>query len=229
MRGTLDRQSDGTRRTRFIPAYAGNASLSVCKGSQGPVHPRVCGERTAAVRLSDVGTGSSPRMRGTHIGGNWSDSCFRFIPAYAGNAFGQNLFPILPTVHPRVCGERKPIDRNGSFGCGSSPRMRGTRVDRLSVLGCCRFIPAYAGNAVCGMTLVLSTPVHPRVCGERPSGYSVSARFVGSSPRMRGTLVRGGSDAAGGRFIPAYAGNAPPRDSAVLSRSVHPRVCGERQ
>ncbi len=49
----------------------------------------------------------------------------------------------------------------------------------------------------------------------------------GSSPRARGTLARARLRGAGGRFIPACAGNTPATPSSVSATTVHPRVRGE--
>ena len=50
----------------------------------------------------------------------------------------------------------------------------------------------------------------------------------GSSPRVRGTRSRQERSQRHHRFIPACAGNAWGRWTSTTSRSVHPRVCGER-
>ena len=92
-----------------------------------------------------------------------------------------------------------------------------------------RFIPARAGNASATLPAATgsggssprvrgthrrlqhqrhSRPVHPRACGERIAGCSISA------------------DAR--RFIPARAGNAPHRIEDKATQPVHPRACGER-
>ena len=90
-------------------------------------------------------------------------------------------------------------------------------------------------------------PVHPRACGERPNRQrhgtpSPRVRTVpfisssGSSPRVRGTVLRlgplyfhprGGDRAVPGRFIPARAGNGQLVDEHAAA-TVHPRACGER-
>ena len=50
--------------------------------------------------------GSSPRVRGTR-GCCWLFCCGgRFIPAGAGNAPDRAARAMLPSVHPRGCGER---------------------------------------------------------------------------------------------------------------------------
>jgi hypothetical protein len=68
-------------------------------------------------------------------------------------------------VHPRACGERVRPPHAPGAGCGSSPRVRGTPVSDLILLGEGRFIPARAGNAlrvsVCakeGFTMSKSAP-----------------------------------------------------------------------
>ena len=50
---------------RFIPACAGNSSLSMRGATARPVHPRVCGELRLAVNVRWCKGGSSPRVRGT--------------------------------------------------------------------------------------------------------------------------------------------------------------------
>ena len=111
---------------------------------------------------------------------------------------------------------------------GSSPRLRGTRRahDRGRPQG--RFIPAFAGNAICCICAADILSVHPRVCGER---FSVSRRQTlsnGSSPRLRGTPFTVQHLHLPHRFIPAFAGNATTRRHPRKRRPVHPRVCGER-
>ena len=70
--------------------------------------------------------------------------------------------------------------------------------------------------------------VHPRVCGERNRNARADTTAYGSSPRVRGTLIRGAVQVIDGRFIPACAGNATGEIVGTLNGSVHPRVCGER-
>ena len=55
------------QRSRFIPAYAGNALLSVDSTTAKPVHPRIRGERAIAKSRCVSAIGSSPHTRGTHF------------------------------------------------------------------------------------------------------------------------------------------------------------------
>ena len=70
---------------------------------------------------------------------------------------------------------------------GSSPRMRGTRLEQAGN------IPGFA--------------VHPRACGEHDVVAAHIRNVGGSSPRMRGTLRIGIGFGNLCRFIPAHAGN----------------------
>ena len=71
---------------RFIPACAGNARASLARGDKQAVHPRVCGERGAALAEIAASDGSSPRVRGTPRRHPRAPVPRRFIPACAGNA-----------------------------------------------------------------------------------------------------------------------------------------------
>ena len=168
----------------------------------------MCGERKPLHRSASLSDGSSPRVRGTPSA---RDSTRR--PA---------------AVHPRVCGERIASVAVLCQTSGSSPRVRGTpfRQSRASCSG--RFIPACAGNASWNVTLLITTAVHPRVCGERLSLLAEGEPVSGSSPRVRGTRLGFLLSRNLSRFIPACAGNASPTRPRAAVASVHPRVCGER-
>ncbi len=51
----------------------------------------------------------------------------------------------------------------------------------------------------------------------------------GSSPRVRGTEPQARHEPHAARFIPACAGNGHAHDHGQRNRTVHPRVCGERE
>ena len=111
---------------RFIPACAGNAALFREFMVRLPVHPRVCGERTAHTYRVIFAAGSSPRVRGTRkmLASRLPER--RFIPACAGNASCCGATYVLLSVHPRVCGERSKNSKAKGRTTGSSPRVRGT-------------------------------------------------------------------------------------------------------
>ena len=65
MRGTLSTVGFTMPPVRLIPTYAGNTHASRAHIHASQAHPHVCGEHLDSRRLSHVGRGSSPRMRGT--------------------------------------------------------------------------------------------------------------------------------------------------------------------
>jgi len=151
----------------------------------------------------------------------------RFIPAHAGNTNSASDLVRDSSVHPRACGEHTGSRVKRSTGCGSSPRMRGTRCRRRSAEDPGRFIPAHAGNTLAIGKACAITPVHPRACGEHSATNSPALPKRGSSPRMRGTLKHFLRNRAFERFIPAHAGNTGVKQSGRSHSSVHPRACGE--
>ena len=228
VRGTQWRNVFIYATDRFIPACAGNAFAHSRQTSPTPVHPRVCGERVSDATQRLLPTGSSPRVRGTRFAADARLDDLRFIPACAGNASCRPRTRRRPAVHPRVCGERRNMLDALCAGDGSSPRVRGTPSQKRGRTLPCRFIPACAGNACRWPPAARSSPVHPRVCGERPLRPVRGSTISGSSPRVRGTLEQRHGVRPELRFIPACAGNAPPSSPSAGRWQVHPRVCGER-
>ncbi|SEP57022.1 hypothetical protein SAMN05421693_10162 [Ectothiorhodospira magna] len=132
------------------------------------------------------------------------------------------------SVHPRTCGERCHTFLMSHTRPGSSPHLRGTLACSKDDSRHYRFIPAPAGNASFRRLASLSIAVHPRTCGERSIVIYDEAQKFGSSPHLRGTLLRLNQLHFISRFIPAPAGNAINSTSANRRATVHPRTCGER-
>ena len=195
-------------KSRFIPAHAGNRLKAIVYG----VEP----------------AGSSPRMRGTGHLVLKQGGAGRFIPAHAGNsAQGRGRRPHV-AVHPRACGEQSAWPTYSSYGTGSSPRMRGTVTITEAEAAIYRFIPAHAGNRRRWPATARRSPVHPRACGEQELHEMHERPVAGSSPRMRGTDDRLEHPIRSQRFIPAHAGNRQSNSQTLISRTVHPRACGEQ-
>jgi len=211
MRGTLRCQSKMNLCSRFIPAHAGNTRSDQKHDHAGSVHPRACGEHCGSGLGLIVGSGSSPRMRGTQSPLRSNVDHRRFIPAHAGNTCRQWPRSRLGTVHPRACGEHASSSARITLSGGSSPRMRGTLMMPGDPAIFRRFIPAHAGNTWVTRRCSRVTTVHPRACGEHNTAWLRAALgspvATGSSPRMRGTPNRFQSRLEQFRFIPAHAGN----------------------
>ena len=197
----------GAPPTRIIPAHAGNSRQHDGCRRAWTDHPRACGELNAATNLPAGLSGSSPRMRGTPTGVTATKGFDRIIPAHAGNSARRQARQPRRPDHPRACGELAGGSLNGLHVLGSSPRMRGTPARMGECRAQRRIIPAHAGNSPAVTLLAFSSTDHPRACGELASSDPIGVQLDGSSPRMRGTLLRSGC----GR-----------------SRSTdHPRACGE--
>ena len=166
-------------------------------------------------------------MRGTRVCRSSFCPLPGIIPAHAGNTCLPFAVRYLRWDHPRACGEHlRPVTLAVSV-LGSSPRMRGTRRLALADRALDGIIPAHAGNTCETIVCRGLCGDHPRACGEHGAWNSVHAAFVGSSPRMRGTLAIYAHNPWCSGIIPAHAGNtySPARDG--LRVGDHPRACGE--
>ena len=84
-RGTLCPAETRRRRSRFIPAGAGNTRHRRHPSKHRSVYPRWRGEHTTAGQASVNLAGLSPLARGTHMSFGMVSDLMRFIPAGAGN------------------------------------------------------------------------------------------------------------------------------------------------
>ena len=103
-RGTQSSISRQSRRSRFIPACAGNSIAGDSHTWRLLVHPRLRGELTSQNPGNFSMYGSSPLARGTRFFTDWKGHQQRFIPARAGNSPGQIRGKNIPSVHPRLRG-----------------------------------------------------------------------------------------------------------------------------
>ena len=104
MRGTLITFESALATVGIIPAHAGNTSrpAPVCRRCRD--HPRACGEHHVGSSAVSAGSGSSPRMRGTHFEistiPRFLDSfCLFFIQFHFEYFFACRY--LLALLHPR--------------------------------------------------------------------------------------------------------------------------------
>ncbi len=93
-----------------------------------------------------------------------------------------------------------------TFSLGSSPRVRGSHMPRVSATSFIGIIPAGAGLTNDFLLLNQNKRDHPRGCGAHPIDKSLRAARAGSSPRVRGSrwIKKSMKNASG--IIPAGAG-----------------------
>ena len=146
MRGTHIDIKGKSSQVRIIPADAGNTVGTRHLKNSSSHHPRGCGEHGAADMIRHIGSGSSPRMRGTQTEDYRFTPVIRIIPADAGNTCWD--WPSSRTCrdHPRGCGEHLKAPSTLCLLPGSSQRMRGTLVSDPSTSIDPGIIPADAGN-----------------------------------------------------------------------------------
>ena len=138
--------------------------------------------------------GSSPRMRGKRLRGNFYPSTPRIIPAHAGQTVCGSLRAVECTDHPRACGANPLLIIIVTF-------VRWTTA---------RIIPAHAGQTESLQPKNTVHPDHPRACGANALRNRRFSTVDGSSPRMRGKPEQYFDRRAYRRIIPAHAGQTSP-------------------
>ena len=147
-RGTPESRRKRLRRTRLIPARAGNTHCGHGESSQRSAHPRSRGEHPLQNLLKMLIIGSSPLARGTHSRAKNHAGLLRLIPARAGNTGVGCPDSDSLEAHPRSRGEHTSIGLMGAVPPGSSPLARGTLTFTCRQQHRARLIPARAGNTL---------------------------------------------------------------------------------
>ena len=90
VRGKPDGKNGIAAPLRLIPACAGKTSASTMPKPQSSAHPRVCGENLPGSTPANFKVGSSPRVRGKHVPGEWNRPVTGLIPACAGKTLSES-------------------------------------------------------------------------------------------------------------------------------------------
>ena len=125
MRGKGFRAFPSTSVSRITPAYAGKSFNQLEMSENRGDHPRLCGEKSEAVKLYITHLGSPPPMRGKDTILQQITVHSGITPAYAGKRKGTFAGMIPCEDHPRLCGEKDRVKHCGSMLMGSPPPMRG--------------------------------------------------------------------------------------------------------
>ena len=127
-----------------------------------------------------------------------------------------------------MCGEQAITPSSIGAQPGSPPRVRGTEPDGDRPKRPERITPACAGNSINLLSRLYVNQDHPRVCGEQKGSPSWPYTYMGSPPRVRGTVGGIGKIPLQEGITPACAGNSPLYEKDLPRSRDHPRVCGEQ-
>ena len=104
--------------------------------------------------------------------------------------------------------------------------MRGSPTPSIRRINAGGIIPAHAGLTILDGVCVERERDHPRACGAHNRIFTSSGHRMGSSPRMRGSLLGPSSARISLGIIPAHAGLTQASLHPVLYAGDHPRACG---
>ena len=124
-RGLRNRNCDGRRHRRIIPARAGFTEWLAPRSRPAPDHPRSRGVYPDYSSPGTHGRGSSPLARGLQGGRARPPPPHRIIPARAGFTIGRRRACRPPRDHPRSRGVYSRRNDSGPNWRGSSPLARG--------------------------------------------------------------------------------------------------------
>ena len=155
-----------------------------------------------------------------------ADGHIRIIPARAGQTPWIIIGARASADHPRACGANASSHLVFAAAAGSSPRVRGKLELRATLAPPQRIIPARAGQTNPRRPVHGQNPDHPRACGANLNLPPYIDERYGSSPRVRGKLVRLLALRRSPRIIPARAGQTIISWLVATGSADHPRACG---
>ena len=112
---------------------------------------------------------------------------------------------------------------------GSSPQVRGRWAGWHAEIDSTGLIPAGAGQIPHTGPTSSQQTAHPRRCGQMWCPFRCFLSVSGSSPQVRGRLVRGLLVFGANGLIPAGAGQIALSRTSGNASSAHPRRCGADQ
>ena len=125
VRGKAGGQSSALNAPGITPACAGKSAFPLRSVRSCKDHPRVCGEKKAAVTTLFWTGGSPPRVRGKDRDIARSRHAVGITPACAGKSRRRKCPNKWAKDHPRVCGEKALAVATVVSALGSPPRVRG--------------------------------------------------------------------------------------------------------
>ncbi len=227
MRGAHIQDAPIAPKKGIIPACAGSTFCSGAVSHMAWDHPRMCGEHNLRPACKHCNSGSSPHVRGAPSVAMRSRVAAGIIPACAGSTCRRHGTGPEARDHPRMCGEHEGQWCMPDWDSGSSPHVRGAPNRRATRLDGRGIIPACAGSTPWTMPSPRRRWDHPRMCGEHQPGDIIVDYDRGSSPHVRGALVRRNVRFLPYGIIPACAGSTDRRRSKCFEYRDHPRMCGE--
>ena len=148
------------------------------------------------------------------------------IPAHAGLTILRITAVCCARDHPRACGAHDYLMADERGRWGSSPRMRGSLPPPAFCPPAPGIIPAHAGLTNYEDPAAKLPRDHPRACGAHRGDWIIVHDTWGSSPRMRGSLLRKWRNSIATGIIPAHAGLTIDHNSDLQDYRDHPRACG---
>ena len=149
-------------------------------------HPHAYGDKTKIKVDTLMREGSSPRVWGQVLTGNFCKNIIRIIPTRMGTRDGMSEYAMLKEDHPHAYGDKSCTANSSCIESGSSPRVWGQEL-YLSINRLLRgIIPTRMGTSSVEHQLPQISQDHPHAYGDKSFSLLQRLPFSGSSPRVWG-------------------------------------------
>ena len=212
---------DTTPRVRGLP------QISTKIRPSRMIQPRVCGDYTPFPSPRPITGDTTPRVRGLPPAAWRMAPLFRYNPACAGTTLRAIFFAKLITIQPRVCGDYASVGHRLGHRADTTPRVRGLRIDPITIALDKRYNPACAGTTPVKVFRIFILQIQPRVCGDYKTHPRDLTPKADTTPRVRGLHDRAVLADSINRYNPACAGTTVLCHFSRPPNPIQPRVCGD--
>ena len=137
---------NGVSSFRIIPTRVGTRILKTLRPRLSWDHPHACGDKTWNTSPRKRALGSSPRVWGQASSNHCARVTDLIIPTRVGTSLINGGSFFSPRDHPHACGDKENWLPSHLFLSGSSPRVWGQALIKITILLSDRIIPTRVGT-----------------------------------------------------------------------------------
>ena len=169
MWGQASRSKRLREKRGIIPTRVGTSRRITLRKPKDEDHPHACGDKNWLFSCCITQDGSSPRVWGQDSFAVFLTFSTGIIPTRVGTSYTRYKSIGDERDHPHACGDKAEKMSKIAPIIGSSPRVWGQAMLKISFLSHLRIIPTRVGTSLVFLSPVALLWDHPHACGDKPT------------------------------------------------------------